>query len=248
MAVTCLFVSVYTRMMNVTTNGAESWVKVVQEMKWRCKKWQGAEAAFPCRLDLGWATCRLFPAVPLAHCLIHSKICHLSAFPMSPSYPAVLQATWATQGPHQVLGALPRLVSVGSLVRGQVVPAAGRGGERQRASLSDAHQPRIPSREVLCPAPRLMYSQTSQMAGAEPSLCLQGGVGGDWILAAFTMLINPLLSDFQTDERGGPGAETCCRLAVLENGFHPPSLMAIPCIWFPQVSKFQCCNPKRRKF
>lgn len=37
------------------------------------------------------------------------------------------------------------------------------------------HQPSIPGQEVLCPAPRLMYSQTRQMAGAEPSLCPQGG-------------------------------------------------------------------------
>lgn len=53
MAVICLFVFACTRMMNVTTNGAESWVKVAQEMQWRCKKRQGAEAAFPCGTGAG---------------------------------------------------------------------------------------------------------------------------------------------------------------------------------------------------
>lgn len=38
MAVTCLFVFAYTRVMNVTINGAESRVKVVQEMQWRYKE------------------------------------------------------------------------------------------------------------------------------------------------------------------------------------------------------------------
>lgn len=32
-----LFVFAYTKTMNVTTNGAESWAKVVQEMQWRCE-------------------------------------------------------------------------------------------------------------------------------------------------------------------------------------------------------------------
>lgn len=175
------------------------------------------------------------------------QICHFSAFPMSSSYPVYCKPP-EPHGDHTKFSEpCPGWWLLAPWWEGrwlQQQAGVGRGSE----PLSDAHQPRIPSRKVLCLAPRLMYSQTSQMAGAEPSLCLQGGMGGKWILAGFTVLINPLLSDFQTDERGGPGAETCCRLAVLGTGFHPPSLMTIPCIWFPQVSKFQCCNPKSRKF
>lgn len=33
--------------------------------------------------------------------------------------------------------------------------------------------------------------------------------------------VNPLLSDFQIEERGGPEAETHCRLAVLGTGSQP---------------------------
>lgn len=65
-------------------NGAEAWLKLVQEMQWkqrRCNKQQGAEAALPRGLEPGQAAYRLFPSVPLAHCLTHSKeVHHLSAF------------------------------------------------------------------------------------------------------------------------------------------------------------------------
>lgn len=232
MAVTCLFVFAYTRMMNVTTYRAESWMNAVQEMQWRCKEWQGTEAGSPCGLELGQATCRLFPAVPLACCLIHSKVCHLSAFLLSPPYTVVLQATWATQGPYQV--------PESSALAGTCwFPGERTGVSNSRQSWGQAASPSVWCSSVqdswpggIWPysAPRLMYSQTSQMAGGETSLCPQGGTGGKWLLAGFTVLINPLLSDFQTDEKGGPGAQTSCRLAVLGTGSHPSSLTVVPCI------------------
>lgn len=248
MAITCLFVSAYTKMMNVTTNGAESWVKVAQEMQWRCKKWQGPKAAFHCGLEPSLATCRLFPALSLAHCLIHNKVCHLSYLSSCPHLTQLCCKSPESHTDHIKLWELcPGWCLLVSWWEGRW-PQQQAEVRRGSKPLCDAHRPRTPSGKMLCPALRLMYSQTSQTAGAELSLCPHGGMGGKWLLAGFTVLTNPLLTDFQTDERGGPAAETCCRLAVLGTDSYLSSLVAIPYVWSPQVSKFQCSNPKTRKF
>lgn len=154
MAVGCQFIFSYAQVMNVTTNGAEACVKLVQEVLWRLRrrsKRQGAEAALPCGPEPGEASCRLFPAVPPAFCLIHSKVHHLSAFLSHFSCPHLIRLYCEPPEPQRDRikspGALPWLVPACFPVRGRVAPAAGRGGERQQASLCPVHiSPGLPVR------------------------------------------------------------------------------------------------------
>lgn len=241
MAVSCQSVFSYAQMTKVMMNGAEVWVKVVKETQWRwsrCSKCQGAGVALPCGLEPGYAACRLFSICvtgPLHHPQqSRSPLC----FPVS--CPHLIQLYCEPPEPHRDhIKSTSSGLSDARWLSGERAGGSSsrqRWGEAASPSLLGEHQPRVHWHEMLCPEPKQMHGWERPVAGAEPCLCPQGGKRWLAACAAHIHHVNPLLSDFQIEERCGPEAETHCRLAVLGTGSHPSQGTIIA--WH---NSSQCC-------